>query len=265
MKVLVLWVLLASAVFPGAGHVAPRSPQLTVFAAASLTEAFRDAAREMETRNPGLSIRFNFAGSQQLATQLEQGARADLFAPADERWMAYAREHSLIDGVPRIFAHNHLVAIIPRTNPARIERLTDLARSGVKLVLADEAVPAGRYSREILMNLGRLPAYGSEFADRALANVVSNEETVRGVVAKVQLGEADAGLVYRTDVTPEAGRLVTVLEFPDAQNVLATYPIAVVRGTALSDPARAFIAFLLSTSGQRILRAHGFVSAGVKP
>jgi molybdate transport system substrate-binding protein len=240
------------------------SQQTTVFAAASLTNAFTEIGAELERKNPQLSIRFNFAGSQQLVTQMEQGARADVFASADERWMTYAVEHSLIDGPPRIFAHNHLVVIIPKTNPARIGTLHDLARVGTKLVLAADVVPAGKYSRDLLTNLSRLPEYGTDFSNRALANVVSNEETVKGVVAKVALGEADAGIVYRTDMTPDVTRLVTVLEIPDAQNVLATYPVGVARGAPTAD-AKAFITFLLSAEGQRILARHGFLPAKGNP
>jgi molybdate transport system substrate-binding protein len=239
--------------------------QITVFAAASLTNAFTDIGAEIHRKNPGLEIRFNFAASQQLVFQLEQGARADVFSSADERWMTYAVEHSLVDGPPQVFAYNHLVVIVPKTNPARIARLADLARTGTKLVLAADVVPAGRYSRDILLNLSRLPAYGANFSTRVLANVVSNEETVKGVVSKVQLGEADAGIVYRTDVTQDLLRFVTMLPIPDAQNVLATYPVGTVKNSLEPGQAKAFIAYLLSEEGQRTLARHGFIGSSGRP
>ena len=164
--------------------------------------------------HPGLTVRFNFAGSQQLALQIEQGAPADVFASADQRWMSYATEKGLVDGRRQVFARNRLVAIVPRTNPARIGSLQDLARRGIKLVLAAEAVPAGKYSREALQNLAGAPGFPPEYDRRVLANVVSQEENVKAVVAKVQLGEADAGLVYRSDVTPAVAALRPCLRDP---------------------------------------------------
>jgi len=194
------------AVRPGA----PPPSTLTVYAAASLTDAFRDLGRTLEAAHPGLTVRFNFAGSQQLALQIEQGAPADVFASADQRWMSYAAEKGLVAGESAIFARNRLVAIVPRTNPARIGGLPDLARRGTKVVVAAEAVPAGKYSREALEKLSTAPGFPPEYARRVLANVVSQEENVKAVVAKVQLGEADAGLVYRSDVTPSVSRYVRV-------------------------------------------------------
>lgn len=249
----------------GATLTQPSSGTITVFAAASLTEAFKGVSVVFTQQTPGTTIRFNFAGSQQLAAQLEQGAHADVFASADERWMTYAREHSLIDRDPAIFARNQLIVIMPRSNPARIGRLQDLAGRGIKLVLAGEAVPAGKYSRDILQNLSQVDGYPSNFQSRVLANVVSNEETVKGVVTKVQLGEADVGMVYRTDVTPELRRFVTVLEIPEAQNVLASYPIATVRGSSNAEGGRAFVAFVLSPEGQGIMRQHGFLPVSASP
>jgi molybdate transport system substrate-binding protein len=233
---------------------------LTVFAAASLTDAFKSMGQVFSRENPGTDLTFNFAGSQQLAAQLEQGARADVFAPADGQWMNYAKEKSLIDGEPVIFIHNWLVVITPGSNPARIRRLADLGKKGVKLVLAADAVPVGHYSREMLQNLGRSKGFSADYATRVLANVVSNEETVKGVVAKVQLGEADAGVVYRSDITPEVARFVSVLEIPRDQNVMASYPIAVVKGSASPAVARRFVNFVRSNQGQQILQRHGFQS-----
>jgi molybdate transport system substrate-binding protein len=232
---------------------------LTVFAAASLTSAFEELGNTLKRQHPGLEVRFNFAGSQQLAVQLEQGAPADIFAPADQRWMSYLQQRELLAAPPAVFAHNHLVVILPGTNPGRLDRLTDLARSGVKLVLAAEAVPAGKYTRELLRNLDRAPGFPADYSQHVLANLVSQEENVKAVVAKVQLGEADAGIVYRSDVTGSVAGKVRVLEVPDAFNVLASYSIARLKSGANPEAARAFIELLLSSRGQGVLQRHGLI------
>lgn len=238
------------------GLTDPEPSVLTVYAAASLTDAFKDLGKTLEAGHPVLSVRFNFAGSQQLALQIEQGAPADVFASADQRWMSYAMEKGLVAGDPTIFARNRLVAIVPRANPARIGRLQDLARRGIKLVVAAEAVPAGRYSRETLENLAGAPGFPPEYHRRVLANVVSQEENVKAVVAKVQLGEADAGLVYRSDVTSAVARFVRVLEIPDPYNVIATYPIAVLKAGRNPKAAEELVALVSSAAGQRVLQRH---------
>ncbi len=232
---------------------------LTVFAAVSLTEAFTIVGKILEQRHAGLRVQQSFAGSQQLATQIEQGARADVFASADQRWMAYVQARGLIAGATSEFARNRLVAIVPRGNPARIGRLQDLANPGVKVVLAADAVPVGRYSRVALEKLTRAPGFPQDYAARVLRNVVSHEENVRGVVAKVQLGEADAGVVYRSDVTPTSAPLVLLLEIPERFNVVAGYPIAVLKAGTNPDTAAAFVSLVLSPLGQRVLRDHHFV------
>jgi len=152
---------------------------------------------------------------------------------------------------------------VPSSNPGRIKRLQDLARPGLKLVLAGESVPAGKYSREVLAKLSAAPGFPSDFARRALANLVSDEENVKAVVAKVQLGEADAGLAYRSDVTPAVASRVHVLEIPEERNVLAEYPIAIVRQAADTAGARAFVELVLSPEGQRVLGRHGLLPGPV--
>jgi molybdate transport system substrate-binding protein len=253
------FVLAGAAAAASQPHTAQGRATLQVFAAVSLADAFTEIGDQLELERPGLNVRLNFAGSQQLATQIEQGARADVFASADERWMAYARERGLVSGDPAIFARNRLVVIIPKTNPARIHRLQDLARGGVKLVMGADAVPVGRYGRIVLRNLARDPSFGGDFAARTLRNVVSGEENVRSVVGKVQLGEADAGLVYRSDVTASVARYLRVLEIPENANVLASYPIALVRDAREPDAARAFVDLVLSRDGQAILERRGLI------
>jgi molybdate transport system substrate-binding protein len=237
------------------------SSTLTVFAAASLTESFQDLGRTLERKHPGLAVQFSFAGSQQLALQLEQGAPADVFASADQRWMEYAQEKGLVTGEAPVFARNRLVVIVPRTNPARIGRLQDVARRGTKLVIAAEAVPAGKYTREALQKLAAADGFPPEYDKRVLANVVSQEENVKSVVSKVQLGEADAGVVYRSDVTPAASRYVREIEIPDASNVIASYPIAVLAGAKNGELAREFVELVRSEAGQRVLQQHGLLPA----
>jgi len=243
----------------GAAPLQGQSDVLTIFAAASLTEAFADIGRRFEQENPGARIRFNYAGSQQLVLQIHQGARADVFASADERWMKAVTDSGLAAGPPAVFAHNRLVVVIPAANPGRIDRLQDLTRRGLKVVIAAGAVPVGRYTRQALDQLAGAPGFTADYPTRVLANVVSHEENVKAVATKVQLGEADAGIVYRSDVTPSVARVTRVLDIPDEYNVIATYPIAVLRQSADQELARRFVAFVLGANGQRALAARGFI------
>jgi molybdate transport system substrate-binding protein len=246
-----------------AAPAVPAPATLTVYAAASLTAAFGQLGRMMEQSHPGLSMRFNFAGSQQLASQLEQGAPADVLASADQRWMDYAKDKGLISGEATVFARNRLVVIVPRTRSGGVERLEDLGRRGIKLVIAAEAVPAGRYSLEAIRKLAAAPGFPAEYESRVLGNVVSQEENVKSVVAKVQLNEADAGFVYRSDVTPPVSRAVRVLEIPDRFNVIASYPIAILKSAENRGAAHQFLDLLLSDQGQQVLLRQGFSRAQV--
>lgn len=237
---------------------------LTVFAAASLTEAFNDIGRAFERAHPGVTVRLNYSGSQVLATQLEQGAKADVLATADQRWMQYARERALLAGDAVTFARNRLVVVIPRANPGYVEKLQDLARPGLKLVLAGAQVPAGAYSRESLRRLNGAPGFPAGFDRQVLANLVSEEENVRAVVAKVQLREADAGLAYATDVGARSRDALTILEIPDPYNPIAEYPIAMLAGGQRA-VAEAFIALVLAAEGQGLLATRGFLPPVTRP
>ena len=240
---------------------APTQRTLTVFAAASLQGPFTALGDSLEHARPGLKVTFSFGGSQTLALQIQQGAPADVFAAADDRWMAALKDSGHVRGEPRVFAHNQLIVIIPASNPGHITQLVDLARPKLKVVLAADGVPAGRYARAALANLAQLPGYGADFAARVAANVVSNEENVKAVVTKVRLGEADAGMVYGTDVTREVATDVQTLGIPAGANIIADYPIAVLAHAPDRDDATAFIALVLSRAGQRVLAAHGFTPA----
>lgn len=256
---ILLLALLASAAPLRAAGTGPSD--LHVFAAASLADAFAEIGRVFERSHPGTAVRLNLAGSQQLAVQIEQGASADVFASADQRWMDYVGERKLVDGEPLVFARNRLVVILPKTNPARIGKLQDLARRGVKVVLGADAVPVGRYSRQVLQNLSRLDGYDARYGGRVLANVVSGEENVKSVLAKVQLGEADAGMVYISDLTAALSRYVRVIEIPAEAAVLARYPIAMLTGARQPANAREFIELVMSAEGQRILGQHHLLPA----
>jgi molybdate transport system substrate-binding protein len=237
--------------------------ELTVFTAASLTDAFKEMAAEIEQANPGTKLTFNFAGSPTLRTQLAQGARADVFASADEPNMHGAEKDGTISGEPQIFARNLLVVVVPAKNPAGIHTLQDLAKPKVKLVLTNKDVPVGNYARQALEKLSQDPGYGPDFAKRVLTNLVSEETNVKQVASKVQLGEADAGIVYSTDVTPPLRAAVQVIQIPPEFNVIAKYPIAAVKGARNEAGARAFIAHVLSPAGQAILARHGFLVSGM--
>ena len=239
--------------------------ELTIFTAASLTDAFKEMGANLEQANPGTKVLFNFAGSPTLRTQLAQGARADVFASADEPNMQGAQKEGSIASEPRIFVRNQLVAIVPAANPAQVMRLQDLAKSGVKLVLTNKEVPVGNYSRQALTKMSQDAAFGAEFTTRVLANLVSEETNVKQVVAKVQLGEADAGIVYSSDVTPAVRGAVQVLAIPESFNVTARYPIAVVREAPNAAGARAFVDYVLSPAGQAILTKHGFLALEPPP
>ena len=250
---------LAEGSTPATGSPPPATGRLTVFAAASLTDAFNDLGKSFAATPSGAQVRFSYAGSPTLRTQLAQGARADLFASADEPNMQGAQQDGTIASAPTIFVSNRLVVIVPKSNPAGITTLQDLGRPGVKLVLAAPNVPVGNYARQSLTRMGGDPSFGAGFTQHALANVVSNETDVKQVVAKVQLGEADAGIVYSSDVTVAVRPQVTVIAIPDQYNVVARYPIAVVKGSGNPAAARAFIDYLLSPVGQATLERYGFI------
>ena len=212
--------------------------ELTVYAAASLTAVFRELEPD---------ARFNFAGSDELATQLREGAEADLYAAASPKYPAQLFAEGLVER-PRVFATNRLVLIVPADNPARIESVDDLLEREVKLVVATEGVPIGDYTRTVLAKLRRTAV---------LDRVVSEEDDVKGVVGKVALGEADAGFVYATDAR-SADEDIRALELPAAAQVEVRYPVAIVADAEPRGAAERFVERLFSDEGRRVLRAAGF-------
>jgi molybdate transport system substrate-binding protein len=261
--VLAVGLMVAMSVGATASEMPRLQGELTIFTAASLTDAFKEMAAQIEQANPGTKLTFNFAGSPTLRTQLAQGARADVFASADEPNMYGAEKDGTISGEPQIFARNLLVVVVPAKNPAGIHTLQDLTKPKLKLVLTNKDVPAGNYARQALEKMSQDPTYGPDFARRVLTNLVSEETNVKQVASKVQLGEADAGIVYSTDVTPALRSAVRVIEIPPEFNVSAKYPIAAVKGAGNETGARAFIAYVLSPVGQAILARHGFLVSGL--
>ena len=234
---------------------------LTVFAAASLTNAFDEIGATLEADNAGLDITFNYAGSQALVTQLTEGAEADVFASANNTQMTNASEAGLIDGDPQAFAGNRLALVVPTDNPAGIESLADLAGDDVSVVLAQPDVPVGQYARQSLCLAGADTAtYGDGFVEAVTGNIVSEEEDVRDVLTRIQLGEADAGIVYVSDYVATEGGGVTLIDIPDPVNVVASYPIAAVTGGD-ADLAAAFISYVLGPDGQAVLEDYGFQPA----
>ena len=228
---------------------------LNVFAAASLTDAFTEIGKNFEAAHPAVTVTFNFAGSQALRTQIEEGAPADVFASASGKEMDTLVTGTLVaDGTSKVFLNNKLVVILPADNPAALEKLEDLAKPGIRIVLAAEEVPVGNYARQSLDLMNG--SFGTDFKDKVLANVVSNEDNVKQVVSKVQLGEADAGIVYTSDAV--AAPDLKTIEIPTELNIIAKYPIAPLVKSENADLAKSFIDYVLSAEGQAVLAKWGF-------
>jgi molybdate transport system substrate-binding protein len=208
-----------------------------------------------EEQNPNAKVTTSFGGSSELLTQIEQGAPADVFASADEAKMDTAVKDDLAD-TPQIFARNRPVLIVPKDNPAGIQRLEDLAKPGTKIVLAQDGVPIAEYAKEILANADS--EYGGDLEQRAMNNVVSREANVRASTNRVALGEADATFVYITDVTPDIANKVEIIEIPEELNVVATYPIATIKQATNAELAQKWVDLVLSEEGQSVLEKYGF-------
>jgi len=239
-------MLALSVALAGCGEDQSTETPLTVFAAASLTDAFTELGEEFAAARPGAAPRFSFAGSGDLALQIREGAPADVFASADV--VALQSAGDAVDA-SRVFARNRMAIVVAPGNPHAVKGLADLGRDDLKVVLAAADVPAGRYAAEILERT------------QVAVRPVSLEATVKGVVSKVALGEADAGIVYVTDVTA-AKDTVGGVSIPDAQNAVAEYPIARVAAAEHADEAAAFVDFVLSPEGQAVLARYGFAAGG---
>ncbi len=215
---------------------------LTVFAAASLTDVLPRLSRAFQVRNPRVRFTFSFAASSTLSQQIVAGAPVDLFFAAGPAPMQPLRASGELDGLAQNFTSNSLVIAVPRGNPGKIQSLRDLGRPGVKFLICAPQVPCGSAAAKVLA------------LAQVTASPVSLENDVRSVLSKVALGEADAGLVYRTDVKNTVG----AIEFPESKNAINAYPVAVIKGSKLSITAQAFMKFVLSPAGQAILHKAGF-------
>jgi molybdate transport system substrate-binding protein len=248
------FVLILAALFvTAAAHAQDR--ELTVFAAASLREVFDDLGKAFEAKNAGVKVRVSYAGSQELRTQIEHGAKADVFASADLKHMAALEKGGQV-AASRVFTRNEPVIVVPKGNPAGVRALADLPKAK-RLVIGTPEVPIGNYTLQILDKASA--KLGKDFKDKVLAQVVSRELNVRQVLAKVTLSEADAGVVYRTDAMT-AGDKVEVVAIPADVNVIAEYPIAALKGAPQPKLAQAFVDLVLSAEGQKRLAAAGFTS-----
>ena len=241
----------AAALCTSCGNSAPASSSasaltgtITVFAASSLTAAYTAIGKEFEQAHPGSMVKLSFAGSSTLVAQILQGAIGDVFASADQPNMQKAVDAGLTAGSPSIFAHNRLELVVATGNPKHIAGLSDLARSGLVVVLCAPAVPCGRYALQALQKAG------------VTVQPASQETDVKAVVSKVALGEADAGIVYVTDVKA-AGAGVQGLEIPLSLNVVADYPVVILKDSQNAPLARAFVSYLLG-AGQPTLARYGF-------
>ena len=232
---------------------------LTVLAASSLTDAFGELENRFEEQNPGVEVRQSFESSSTLLTQIQQGAPADVFASASEEEMDTAVEEGLTDEEPVVFVKNREVVLVPRENPAGIEEFRDVAKPGVRLVLAEEGVPAADYALEILGKADE--EYGAGFEKDVLANVVSREADVRASVNRVVVGDADATFGYASDYTPDVRDRVEVVPIPPDLNIIATYPIAALKDAKEPGLARNWVDLVTSAEGQRVLEKWGFEPA----
>jgi len=235
---------------------------LTVFAAASLADgAFNDTKAKFEVLHPEANIIFDFDGSQQLRTQIEQGAYADVFASASTSHMNTLKNESYMNNSTiAVFAKNKLAIAVPKSNPANISGLADLSKPGIKLVVCDKSVPCGNYTIQMVDALANNSSYGPDYRTKFIANEVSQETNVNFAISKVALGEADAAIVYVSDVPADMAGNVTIITIPDGLNVVAIYPIGVTAQSKNQALAKAFEDYVESPDGQAILKQYGFIT-----
>jgi molybdate transport system substrate-binding protein len=256
----VLTALIAALVLASSAGFAEEPKELTVFTAASLIGAFGEIGQLYENET-GLSVAFNFDGSQALHTQLENGAYADVFASANKKQMNAAKNDGLMNNSSVVvFTKNKLSLIVPKDNPAKIGNLSDLSKPGLKIVMGTKDVPVGDYALQIISKLANDSAYGSDYKTKVLANVISQETNVNYVVTKVALGEADVGFAYVSDVTEDLASKVDKIDIPNEYNVIAEYPLGILKDTKYPAQSQGFIDLVTSDHGKAILEKYGFSS-----
>jgi molybdate transport system substrate-binding protein len=231
--------------------------RLIVYGAASLKGALEQLKASFETGHAGTTLAISTDSSAALRTQIEQGAPADVFLSADTTNPATLEAAGLVDGVPLDFAGNLLTVVVPIANPAKIATPADLARRGVKIIAAGNDVPVTKYAIQAVGLLAKAPGYPQDFAASYAANVVSREDNVKALIAKIELGEGDAGIVYVTDAG--ASTRVTTIDIPSQGNVTATYAGVVVKASAHRAAAHAFLDWVVGAEGQKILAGLGFL------
>lgn len=231
--------------------------ELTVYGAASLKGALDKAKAAYETANPNTTLIISTDSSATLETQVEQGAPADVFLSADATNPKKLIDKGLADGAAVTFAHNKLTVIVPTANPAGIKTPADLAKAGIKVIAAGDTVPITKYATQLVGNLAKEMNYPADFVAAYTGNIASKEDNVKGIVAKIELGEGDAGIVYVTDA--KASTKITTIDVPDAANVPATYDGVVVKASKNATAAKAFLDWFAGPDGQAILSALGFL------
>jgi molybdate transport system substrate-binding protein len=260
-----MFVIVMSLFFLGSlavnGYAAEQT--LVVSAATSLQDSFLEAGKIFESDHPGTRIAFNFASSNQLANQIEQGAPVDIFASADMSILNRLAGNNIITE-NSVMAKNKLTVIVSKNSSMKIEGLADLAKKGVRLIIAGNQVPAGRYARQFLQKADQAGSYGTDYNSLVLGNIVSEEPDLRMVAMKVAFGEGDAGIVYVSDITGDVGNKVRAIAIPDQLNVIAAYGIAIVKSSAHPEAAKEFYSLLLSPKGQAILTKNGLLPAQTK-
>jgi molybdate transport system substrate-binding protein len=257
MRTLAMGVAAIALVAACTAGPATQATDLTIFAAVSLKGALDKAKPAYEASHPGLTLTVSTDSSSALETQIEQGAPADVFLSADEANPRKLVSGGFAGGDPVAFAGNQLTIIVPADNPAGLNSPADLARSGSKVIAAGDAVPITAYATQLVDNLARDPGYPPGFAAAYADNIVSKEDNVKAVVAKIELGEGDAGIVYVTDAA--ASTKVKTIGVPDAANVRATYAGVVVKASPNSEAAKAFLDWFAGPDGQAILSSFGFL------
>ena len=233
------------------------SAALTVYGAASLKGVLDKVKTTYEAANPGTKLTISTDSSTTLETQIEQGAPADVFLSADTTNPKKLADKGLAAGAAVTFAGNKLTIIVPTANPAAITSPKDLAKTGVKVIAAGDAVPITKYATQLVANLAKESGYPADFAAKYTANIASKEDNVKAIVAKIELGEGDAGIVYVTDA--KASTKVTTVDVPDAANVPATYAGVVVKASKNAAAAQAFLTWFAGPDGQAILGSFGFL------
>jgi molybdate transport system substrate-binding protein len=256
---LVTGLLVLGAVLVGQPRPATAAPRLQVMAASSLTEAGTELKAIFEKTHKGVIVNTQFAASSMLRTQIENGAKPDIFMSADEKNIKALAQAGLLAGPYLPIAHNSIAIIVPKDNPERIRSAADLARPGLTLVGCSPEIPVGNYTQQVLDKLDKSGKFGANYKSRVQKNFRSLEPNVKGIVAKVTLGDAEAGFCYASDVTPEIAKQVKMITIPAQYNVKVTSYIGVVKNRGDAKLARQFVDFVRSAAGQKILKQHNMI------